>query len=279
MKIQVASDLHLEILRVPGELLISPAPEAQVLVLAGDIASGTAAVELFASWPVPVIYVSGNHEFYGKLWERVRKDLRAASRGTNFHVLDNSGVEIGGARLLGATLWTDFMFQTSATFSRADAMAYVEDGLDDFHRIGTKQGILRAQQTLDDHIRSRRWLESELAKPFDGQTVVVTHHGCHPLSSHPKYAGNKLNAGFISDLTPLLQHADLWVHGHVHDSFDYQVGRCRVVANPAGYARNRSGFRHAGRATWPAMIYELENLHFDAEKIVDVGADAPKEKT
>ena len=82
--------------------------------------------------------------------------------------------------------------------------------------------------------------------------MVITHHAPHPLSIHPRYVRNPLNAGFVSDLTPLLQGADLWLHGHVHDSFDYQVGRCRIVANPAGYPSLESG------------RLELENRRFDA---------------
>lgn len=64
----------------------------------------------------------------------------------------------------------------------------------------------------------------------------MTHHGPHPLSIHLRYQEDQINSGFVSDLTPLLYQADLWLHGHEHDSFDYSdVGRCRVVANPAGY--------------------------------------------
>lgn len=68
MRIQLASDLHLEFLRgyFPGERLIAPAHQADVLVLAGDIEKGTAGVELFSDWTTPVLYVLGNHEFYGR---------------------------------------------------------------------------------------------------------------------------------------------------------------------------------------------------------------------
>jgi predicted phosphodiesterase len=277
MRIQVASDLHLELLRVPGERLVLPAPDADVLVLAGDIASGTKAIELFADWPVPVVYVAGNHEFYRQSWEGLRGKLKSASRGTNVHYLDNDGLELGGVHFLGATLWTDFTFEVSDGFNQLDAMRWVEDGINDFHEIVTDYGMLRAQQTLDDHMLSRRWLTRELEKPFGGPTVVVTHHGCHPQSAHPRFAGNRINSGFISDMSPLLQHVDLWVHGHVHDGFDYRVGRCRVVANPAGYARNRNGMRHASDLRVPALVYELENQRFDAELIVNLEAQPETE--
>jgi hypothetical protein len=70
-------------------------------------------------------------------------------------------------------------------------------------------------------------------------TVVITHHGPHPASIHARFAGSAINGAFVSDLAELVAQADLWLHGHVHDSFDYRVGRCRVVANPRGYAQNR----------------------------------------
>lgn len=122
---------------------------------------------------------------------------------------------------------------------------------------------MRARQTLEDHEESRRWLERELEKPFAGKTVVITHHGPHPLSIHPRYVGNRINAGFVSDLTPLLLKTDLWLHGHVHDSFAYQVGGCRVVANPAGYALNRL-------ASANGDVLELENRNFNPSLTLDV---------
>ena len=64
VKIQLASDLHFEFLQreFPGERLISPAYGADLLVLAGDIGNGTQAIELFRDWPVPVLFLAGNHE-------------------------------------------------------------------------------------------------------------------------------------------------------------------------------------------------------------------------
>jgi len=123
---------------------------------------------------------------------------------------------------------------------------------------------LQAQDTLEDHEQSRRWLENELAKPYAGKTVIVTHHGPHPLSIHPRYVGDRVNAGFVSDLTPLVQKADMWLHGHVHDSFDYSdVGRCRVVANPAGYARN------LGSGSDPSE-FDFENQAFNKGLVLEL---------
>jgi predicted phosphodiesterase len=262
MRIQLASDLHLEQVGAgaPPRGLIHPAPGADLLVLAGDIHNGVSGVEAFLSWPVPVVYVAGNHEFYDRSWEQTRTDLQRACKGTNVTVLDNAVVEVLGVRILGCTLWTDFRL-TGAPLTQA--MDAVERGLTDYRVIHTRQGPLRAQHTLADHESPRRWLQTEAARPFAGPTVVVTHHGPHPLSIHPRFAGHPINPGFVSDLTPLLGHADLWLHGHTHDSFDYRIGRCRVVANPAGYLLNRA-------AVGIGQGRELENARFDPGLVIDL---------
>lgn len=227
----------------PGETLIAPAVEADVLVLAGDIAQGTRAIGLFKDWPVPVVYLAGNHEFYGLEFEDTRAALRAAAAGTHVTFLDNEVADFGGVRFLGTTLWTDYRLELNRT--QRQLMETAETRLNDHFQIRCRPGKFTPQRALAEHELSRAWLEGELARPYDGKTVVISHHGPHRLSVHPRYAGEPLNACFVSDLSDLLRQADLWVHGHVHDSFDYNVLGCRVVANPAGYAMNRRSVDHA----------------------------------
>jgi hypothetical protein len=238
MRIQLASDLHLELLARtwPQECLVAAAPGADVLVLAGDIDRGLRAIERFARWPVPVLYLAGNHEYYDSPWEQLRADMRRAAAGTSVRFLDNDVVTLGGVRFLGSTLWTDYGLPGA---SQTDAMAAAEDFLLDHRRIQTRSGPFRAAQALEEHLRSRAWLAGELARDRTTPTVVVTHHGPHPASVHARFAGSPINGAFVSDLTELVEQANLWLHGHVHDSFDYRVGRCRVVCNPRGYAQNR----------------------------------------
>ena len=117
MKLQIASDLHLEFLQrtFPGERLISPASGADILILAGDIGNGIQAIELFKDWPVPVLLLAGNHEFYGGVFEKVRADLRDAAAGTSITFLDNDTADFGGVRFLGTTLWTDYRLELNRT--------------------------------------------------------------------------------------------------------------------------------------------------------------------
>lgn len=265
MNIQLASDLHLDLLhpRWPDERLVSPAMDADVLVLAGDIHQGSQAMEAFASWgakrKASIVYVAGNHEFYGNSIEAVQKDLQESSSAQGIHYLERKTVVLDGVRFLGCTLWTDYALRSM--FSQEHVMWEIQQRLSDhFHiRMGTE--LFTPQDALALHLSSRQWLTEELAKPFYGKTVVVTHHGPHPLSVHPRYAGDKLNAAYVSDLSSLLPDVDLWLHGHVHDSFDYRIGRCRVVANPAGYVRNRAVATSRGE-------FVLENTRFDKELVI-----------
>lgn len=256
LRIQLASDLHLEHIdaRFPGERLITPAADADLLVLAGDVANGTRAIALFADWPVPVLYLAGNHEFYDHHWESTRADLRRAARGTSVLFLDNDVADLhifrdwsasrqevlSRVRFLGTTLWTDYRYLAGKT--QRELMEHAQMRMQDHRVIKTQEGRFTPAHALNDHRLSRAWLERELARPFNGKTVVLSHHAPHPLSVHPRYlAADALatNAAYVSDLEPLLRKADVWCHGHVHDSFDYHVAGCRVIANPRGYARNR----------------------------------------
>lgn len=263
MRLQVASDLHLEFLarRFPGETLIRPAVGADVLVLAGDIANDLLAIKLFAHWPVPVVYVPGNHEFYGTDWLKMREQLQRAALGTSVTVLDNDAWQYQGVRFLGSTLWTDYRLRANRT--QRQLMDVAGSRLRDHSAIRAGTEAFTPELALEDHERSRRWLEEQLAQPFDGKTVVVTHHAPSARSIHPRYLGEPVNAAFVSELDELVEQADLWLHGHVHDSFDYAVGKCRVVANPRGYARNRSSVDSARQL-------EFENPEFLSVCLIDV---------
>ena len=261
MKIQIASDLHLDLLqeRFPGYRAIEPAPGADVLVIAGDIHRGSGAAKTFADWPVPVVYVHGNHEAYHMTLQELDLALRSANGGS-VHYLERDEVILDGVRFLGCCLWTDYQLYPGM---QELAMQDAESRLLDHRAIRSGEGPFSAADALQLHRDSRTWLERKLDQAFDGPTVVVTHHGPHPGSIHPRYAGTLLNAGFVSDLTPLLGKAQLWIHGHVHDSFDYSVAGTRILANPRGYALNRRA------AEQPAQI-QWENPLFDAQLTVKI---------
>ena len=261
MRFQIASDLHLEMLRrFPGYRVIEPAPDADALILAGDIHSHTHGLNTFSNWPVPVYYVHGNHEAYGAHYYGVTTEIARAAAAVGIHYLERSVVELDGVRILGCCLWTDYALDGNAPL----AMRRTRRSICDHSSIRVSDGAyFMPEHALAEHLKSRAWLLEQLSAPFDGKTVVITHHGVHRNSVHPRYSGDIVNAAFVSDLTPLLTRADLFVHGHVHDSFNYDVGRCRVVVNPRGYARNRLYADAPEQLAW-------ENEAFDPQLVIDV---------
>lgn len=237
MKLNILSDLHL------GQGgLEPPRNDADLVILAGDIARPPQALAWAAQLGKPVLYVPGNHEFYGGSIAGTLKSLQALSAGTAVRVLDNEEVVIDGVRFIGSTLWTDFLLfgdGEQRTAAVAEALRFMRD----YSRIFLDDALLQRFTPLDSASLFQRhaaWLAHRLAQPHDGPTVVITHHAPSLSSIHPRFAGSLLNACFISDAEHLLDgnRVALWVHGHTHDSFDYQLNGTRVVCNPRGYAKD-----------------------------------------
>jgi len=237
MKLNILSDLHLSF-----EPFARPVNDADVVILAGDIARPREAAAWATGFAKPVLYVPGNHEFYASSIDRVIAELERLCRGTNVHVLDDSEAVIDGIRFLGTTLWTDFEL-FGAGEGKSAAMTEAKRLLRDFSRITLSESsgaVFTPEDCAALFKKHAGWLAARLATPHDGPTVVITHHAPSPGSIHPRFAHSLLNAGFVSDLERLLgvDRVQLWIHGHTHDSFDYRVKGTRVVCNPRGYARS-----------------------------------------
>lgn len=241
MKMHLISDLHAGFR--PFEL---PETDADVLVLAGDIDVGFRGMEMARRWStrLPVVYVAGNHEYYGEAIPRHTERLATAAEDSDVHFLENQAVEIHGVRFLGCTLWTDF----DLFGERVVAMASAQAAMNDFRnvRVSPEFRRLRPQDLAALHTSSLRWLIERLDEPFPGPTVVITHHApsirsCRAEQSDP------VTAAFASDLEWMLDgKAAPWLHGHTHLCCDYEIGGTRVVANQRGYPGEVTGF-DAGR--------------------------------
>jgi len=236
MKLQILSDLHLEMVR-PAYVWRIPETTAELIILAGDIGVGTAGVR----WAVAeaerlgktAIYVPGNHEYYGERLSVLAK-MKALTQGSRVHVLDMDALLLDGVRFLGATLWTDYLLFGRAL--RPEAMERAARSLNDHRLINRPEGFTPAE-ALERHEAARAWLEAELASKWDGATVVVTHHAPSALGTHAKFRDDHLTGAFVSDLEEMMltYSPALWVHGHTHHCVRYDVGRTHVVANQLGY--------------------------------------------
>jgi predicted phosphodiesterase len=242
MKIRILSDLHNEFGR--AEL---PPTKADVVVLAGDVDVGIRGVsfaqQLFGEQIV--LYVAGNHEYYGHGIPALTHELRAAADRTNVRYLEKEAIVINGVRFLGTTLWTDFNLFGPAR--AAEAMTAAGLWLNDFRQIkntlGQTRRFLNPEDALELHAECRTWLANHLAAPWNGPSVVVTHHAPSRSSVPRQHLNNVLSAAFTSDLEQLITEKapDLWIHGHTHHCVDYRVGKTRVVSNQRGYPHEPVG--------------------------------------
>jgi predicted phosphodiesterase len=234
VRLHVLSDLHLE--HAPFTV---PAVDADAVILAGDVAPGTRGIEWMRRQldGRPILYVAGNHEFYGHDLPGLTQRLRDAARGSGVHVLENDAVVIEGVRFLGCSLWSDFDF--AGAENRANSMRICERLVNDYKQIRASDPdrLLTPQDTRDLHVASRAWLEPALAAPHDGPTVVITHHAplVRDAPENPVLAA--IGGAFASDLSELMggEHATLWVFGHIHRTVDTEVNGTRVLSNQRGY--------------------------------------------
>ncbi len=278
MKIHLLSDLHLEF-SVPRYRF--GAVPSDVVVLAGDIYSGTRGIEWARStWPTrPVLYVPGNHEYYGRSYVAHRAQMqRLAAQYDNVFLLDRGAIVIGNVLFIGATLWTDFEYEGKGDIvKRAGAMAFAARYMNDYR-------LIRVADDADG--RDRRFMPEDSVRIFNiehaflqgllnddlatlanqfnvdhlAKRVVVTHHLPSAGSVHPRYADSELNSSFASRLDETVALADLWLHGHTHESCDHVVAGvngkvARVVCNPRGYSRYEQ---------------DVENFSFNPSLVVEI---------
>lgn len=258
MNIQLLSDLHLE---THPHFQPSIAPNADVLVLAGDIGSYQNGSMLkdqgdtdfglarfsprkdLAAWPVPVFFVPGNHEYDGMPFEEAHQRLQETCERLNITWLHQRVKVMSGVRFLGCTLWSDFealVPQQGPLTQKLKAREKAERAANFYlKKTGT---TLKGEAFLSDAVKAlaladQAWLTQALSEPFEGPTVVITHFAPSLKSADPRYGLTPGTAGFCNALDHLLPKADLWLHGHLHCAHDYVHLGCRVVANPLGYAK------------------------------------------
>jgi Icc-related predicted phosphoesterase len=255
MKLWLMSDLHLEF-GVPFNH--SPPEETDVVVCAGDIS--TKGIIPSLRWladtiasDIPIVFVAGNHEFYGgSVQENIRDAREFANVFPNIHFLENEAVDIGDVRFIGGTLWTDFqLFGREAAFAMADA----ETGMNDYRRIKlTKRPYKKFKpiHAFRKHQETRAFIASSLQEGQGRTTVVVTHHAPSSRSVPAWYRDDPVVACYASHLESLILDAQpaLWIHGHLHNRSDYNIGQTRVLSNPRGYPGERTGFD-------PGLVVEI----------------------
>ena len=259
MKFRLLSDLHIEF--GPFDLPYCEGDEDTVLLLAGDVASDSKQLEIdalliqAAEQFKAVVYIPGNHEFYGGdfpgAWHRRVKNV-ASLYLPNVHLIDQDAVLIGEFVIIGATMWT-------ALDILPDTEWNVGKYMNDYHQVrdtllGQKLTTARTKanhkQAVEYIFGMCTWARLQGLNP-----VVMTHHAPAPGSIALEFESDELNGGYYTDLTDRLVEygPKLWVHGHMHNTFDYTVGDTRIVTNPRGY-----------------VMGERENQTFNPELVIEI---------
>ena len=241
MKFQVLSDLHLEF---KVEDLPKISPEAEVLVYAGDVSSSEKDVKEYfegvrKETDAPIVYVLGNHEFYGKFLHQVSAYKDATKGISDCHVLDKNSFSLNGVRFIGCTLWTDFDDR------RGEAVA--QAGMADYkyiRKVSQYYGIERV--STEDIFREFCKCRSYLDQAFQNfkassvkACVVVTHHSPSFYCVPEKWKGYLLNGAFYVELSNLIlrENPNVWVYGHTHMHNRCEIGSTDLVCNPVGYSQ------------------------------------------
>lgn len=261
MKIQLLSDLHLEFLNinqveeVAYKISIST---AETLILAGDICSfkRPSIYNLYSFLDIVqeryknIIYVLGNHEYYGCSTLEVTNLIKALNYNRhNLNVLENNYITIEDVIFYGTTLWFEETVETQL----------LKYNLNDY----------RCIQDFTPDEWSRKAIQFIKNIPDDkSKKVLITHHVPHSRFISTKYVGNKMNCFYLNEIGKYLNKFDLAVFGHSHDSIDQQFSdRCRAVSNPRGYIKSPDTCISYSNSS---SITEGENDKFQYQLILEI---------
>lgn len=232
MKIQILSDIHLEL--EPFEFVRT---SADVIVIAGDLHVGLKGIRWIQNqnFQCPVIYVPGNHEFYGHTYQKLIRKMISESAGTNIYFLSKSKVELDGVAFHGTTLWTDFRLLGAPEV----AGAYCQQRMNDYRYIRREPTYskMRSIDIFALHHEELDWLDSSLANSPCDRNIVISHHAPTAFSLPENERTQLISSAYASQLDDLiLKHSpNCWFHGHIHRSLDYCIDRTRIVCNARGH--------------------------------------------
>lgn len=231
MKLHVISDLHLEF-----EDYVPKQPDCDVVIVAGDVRPGSKGIhwlkDVFPNHPV--VYVAGNHEYYGYTLPRLNEHLKLQSAGSNVHFLQNESLVIGDTLFVGGTLWTNFNLYGTGALSEVAC----QRGMADFRliRTGKEERFFTTADARKEFETTLSFLKETLMNLENKKIVVVTHHAPSEISIAKKFKDHPLNPAYASNLESFVMDTQplLWVHGHIHAPCNYRIGNTRIVCNPRG---------------------------------------------
>jgi len=253
MKISFMSDLHLE-------FGYQPLPGGDVLILAGDMCEARSYIKQHHETRLAdaepgtyryvdffekecakynrVFYVMGNHEHYHGRFDKTYEELKSRLPA-NITLLEKEVVEHNGVIFLGATMWTNCNNMDGLTMFHLKGMMNDYRLIQNYYPGRNVYHKLTPERTVEEHVKTLQWFRHMLSEHRDKPFVVITHHAPSFKSVPPQFAGDTLmNGGYASDLSEdILDNENIkyWIHGHMHDPVDYEIGSTRIISNPKGY--------------------------------------------
>ena len=265
MKIDYMSDIHLEF---PEHRNIFPTVSGgDILILGGDITtaamfrshrtdsdarSHSKFMKKFKKDVVDkysqVFYIMGNHEHYRSIFRKTLPELKEgfANHGMDkIEFFDNDSKVVDDVLFVGSTLWSDFENGNDLSMYRCGR------GMNDYRLIGLldvedfnyfnrhKTKMITPEFILDEHKKSKGYIERTVKMYPDKKVVVFTHYGPTYKSLNFDHIGNGLDGAYCSDLSNLIldnPNITHWVSGHCHTIKEYEVGQCMVMSNCRGYS-------------------------------------------
>lgn len=240
VNLQLLSDLHQDMLSNDSLEHISIHPDTNILVVAGDVGQGASEMrklKTLASPERPVVAIFGNHCVVGERiveLEAIAREMSSPEDG--FYVLHRDSVTLFGIRFVGAILWTDGMAIPQGTSFEESCALCAPRG---YAKSELRPGVpFSFEDSIKEHKKDLGYIRSVLSVPFEGPTVVITHHLPSTKSVASEYINFPTSAAYSSNLSDLeFSGCDFWFHGHTHSSVDYYIGYCRVVCNPRGHSK------------------------------------------
>lgn len=183
-----------------------------------------------------VIYVPGNHEYYGCSIE-AGNIIFASLKANNVFPLLNEAVDIDGVRFIGTTLW----FRDDYNHNKKRA-------LNDFNWIEDADERIPKENQLALH-----FLEQNLTK----NDFLITHHLPSSLCVAGSYVGSSYNCFYVCPIDELIEDRKpiQVVHGHSHEPSDAVIGTSPVMSNPMDYPQF---FHHWPRSAAFMTFIEIE---------------------
>jgi Icc-related predicted phosphoesterase len=261
MKIRLWSDVHNEF----GVLNYKKTAEDKdnVLVIAGDFTVGHTHMDMLRELCeqfYAVVFTPGNHEYYhNEIYAVDAGYRRLADEVKNFYFLQGDYAIIDDVRFIGGTFWTDFNNDDPVM------RGYAQARMNDYRQIKIDDpydGIryFTPKDSVEINSKQRKKFLEFLRTPFDGRTVIVTHHAPHEISIDPNFqhhsSDRMLNFAYRnSGLEEWFEKENFthWFHGHIHKRQKHKLNGKYIIANPRGY--------------WE---YEAMAMSFDDEELIEI---------